>query len=67
MKIICDATLNNFSERNELRDSIRKLGVEPLAIKDMVYLEYEGETSKAEKLIQLFEKYSRHHVSISNL
>lgn len=66
MKIICSATVNNFIERDKLRDTVRQLGVEPLAAKDMVYLEYEGDSSQIEKLVRLFEQYNRHSVTISD-
>lgn len=62
MEIVCTATMDNNSQVNELCEKIEKLGGKPSVSGVIVTVEYRGRKSHAEKIIELFEVYSRHGI-----
>lgn len=62
MKVICTAVVENPQQRDNLKQCVEILGGVPNIAGDTVCVEYDGEPSKAEKFIELYEHYVRHEI-----
>lgn len=64
MRVICTAGGLGKPSIENLCECVNILGGVPCVSGDTVCVEYEGETPKAEKFIELFEQYTCHGISI---
>lgn len=62
MRVFCVATLDNYTQIDNLCDQVRKIGGEPTVCLGDVTVEYEGNKEKCEKIMELFEQYTRHGI-----
>ena len=62
MRVFCVATLDNQPQIDNLVQCIEIIGGKPIVNGTDVLVEFDGEKSKADKLIELFEHYSRHGI-----
>ena len=62
MRVVCEATVENPIQRENLCKCINILGGLPVIHRDKVVTDYEGEKSDA--MVGLFEQYVRHTIHV---
>jgi hypothetical protein len=60
------AVVENAKEREKLRIKLIFMDVMPCIHKDAVSVSLPSDDVRAEELIELFEKYTRHEIHLSN-
>lgn len=63
MKLKCVAVVDNALQRENLCQCVNILEAVPVIHKDTVRVEVDYPSPKAEKLIELFEQYTRHEIT----
>lgn len=64
MKVFCTVVIEEPQQRDNLCRCLDIIGVEPDVKGNTIYAEYEGERETAQKLMDLFQQYPFHGISI---
>ena len=66
MRVTCSATIEEQLQRENLVQCANIIGVSPVILGDTVFADYDGDVKTADKLMELFQQFPFHGISVLN-
>ena len=66
MRVSCSATIEEQLQRENLVQCANIIGVSPVILGDTVFADYDGDVKTADKLMELFQQFPFHGISVLN-